>query len=351
MNTIKLSNNEDFNVTVVSNEFIDQYMIHANGEFVKVYLFILRYMQSNELSLTISDIADALNNTEGDIIRALSYWESEDILHIKNNKDGISEIIFGKAKEVSSNKEASSISEKKIAKEEKNTKEVKENVNKFTRPANKTKELKSLLFIAEQYLGRTLTRTDIDIITYFYDDLDMPADLIEYLIESCVENNHNSMHYIKAVGINWFENNIKTADQAKRETVGYGKNSYKIMRALGINNRGPATSEEALIKKWLSEYGFSMELIIEACNRTIAATHQPSFEYVDSILSKWKERDVKHLKDLIPLDNAHKANKEKKLDNTYNAKPSSVTKTDNRNNFKSRDYDMDSLEKQLLGSN
>ena len=346
MNTIKLINNNKFNVTVIPNEFIDQYMIHANGEFVKVYIFLLRYMQSDEASFTISDIADALNNTEGDVIRALSYWESEDILHIKNNKDGISEIIFGKAKEVSSNKEASSISEKK-----KSEPEVKENKNKFSRPANKTKELKSLLFIAEQYLGRTLTRTDIDIITYFYDDLDMPADLIEYLIESCVENNHSSMHYIKAVGINWFESNIKTVDQAKRETVGYGKNSYKIMRALGINNRGPATSEEVLIKKWLGEYGFSMDLVIEACNRTITATHQPSFEYVDSILSNWKERDVKHLKDLVPLDNAHKANKEKKIENTSNPKFGNDSKKDNRNNFTSRNYDMDSLEQQLLGSN
>ena len=344
MNTIRLTDNSFSSVTVISNDFIDQYMIHANGEFVKVYLFLLRYMQSADASVSISDIADSLNNTEGDVIRALSYWEQEGLLHIKNNKSGISEIVFGKDKEVSS-KEASSLS-----KNEKEKEPVKNDVRKFTRPESKTKELKSLLFIAEQYLGRTLTKTDIDLITYFFDDLDMPADLIEYLIESCVENNHKSIHYIKAVGISWFENNIKNVDQAKRETVGYGKNSYKIMRALGINNRGPATSEETLIKKWLNEYGFSMDIIIEACNRTIAATHQPSFEYVDKILDNWKERDVHHLRDLVPLDNAHKANKEKKVEAKL-ASQNSTSKIDNRNNFESRSYDMDSLEKQLLGNN
>ena len=34
-------------VTVVTNEFIDQYMASANGEYVKVYLYLLRHQ--NEL--------------------------------------------------------------------------------------------------------------------------------------------------------------------------------------------------------------------------------------------------------------------------------------------------------------
>ena len=344
MNSIKLTDNLSNGVTVISNEFIDKYMVNAGGEFVKVYLLLLRYMQDKTSSLTISSIADCLNNTEGDVLRALSYWESEGILHMKNNKNGLTEIVLGNIennKEVSL-KEASSVSKEKTIKAN-----VVKKAGAFKKSPEEMKEFKSLLFIAEQYLGRTLSRTDIDLITFFYDDLEMAPDLIEYLIESCVENNHKSIHYIRAVGINWFESNIKTVEQAKRETVGYGKNSYKIMKALGINNRGPATSEETLIKKWLNEFGFSMDIIIEACNRTIAATHQPSFEYVDSILTNWNERNVHHLKDIVPLDNAHKANKEKKIDTP--SKPSAVNKKPNSsNNFTSREYDMDSLEEQLL---
>ena len=350
MNSIKLTDNDTVNVTVIKNEFIDRYMVNASGEFVKVYLILLRYTQDRTSSLTISSIADCLNNTEGDVLRALSYWESEGILHIKNNKNGITEIVLGnnvKDKEVSY-KETSSLSPDKNPEPAPSVKKA----SHFKKTPEEMKEFKSLLFIAEQYLGRTLSRTDIDLITFFYDDLEMPVDLIEYLIESCVENNHKSIHYIRAVGLNWFESNIKTVEQAKRETVGYGRNSYKIMKALGINNRGPATSEEALIKKWLNEYGFSMDIIIEACNRTISATHQPSFEYVDSILKNWSERDVRHLKDLVPIDNAHKANVEKKVtttSSTSKATPSgSYKKPNSTNNFTSRDYDMDSLEEQLL---
>ena len=47
-------------------------------------------------------------------------------------------------------------------------------------------EIRQLLFLAEQYLGRTLSPTDISRILYFYDVLHFPMDLLEYLIEYCV---------------------------------------------------------------------------------------------------------------------------------------------------------------------
>ena len=66
----------------------------------------------------------------------------------------------------------------------------------------------------------------------------------------------------------------------------------------------PLAPELAYIKKWTEEYGFSLDLIIEACNRTMAKLHQPSFEYTDSILKKWIASNVHHLSDLKRLDSA-----------------------------------------------
>lgn len=127
------------------------------------------------------------------------------------------------------------------------------------------KELKSLFFIAEQYLGKTLTRTDVDTITYFYETLHMSADLIEYLIETCVENGHKSMHYIQKVAFSWVEEGIQTVSQAKEQSMLYSRNCYTVLNAFGIKNRGPAASELTYIKKWAEEYGFSSEIIQEAC--------------------------------------------------------------------------------------
>lgn len=88
MKTLKLKNKYQTNATLVSNDFIDHYMSKANGEFVKVYLFLLRHLDDPYSNLTISSIADSLDNTERDILRAFRYWETEGVLSLEEDSDG-----------------------------------------------------------------------------------------------------------------------------------------------------------------------------------------------------------------------------------------------------------------------
>ena len=88
MKTLILKNKCQTNATLLSNEFIDNYMIDANGEFVKVYLFLLRHLDDPCSSLTISTIADCLNNTENDILRAFRYWEGQGLLLLDKDDQG-----------------------------------------------------------------------------------------------------------------------------------------------------------------------------------------------------------------------------------------------------------------------
>lgn len=70
------------------------------------------------------------------------------------------------------------------------------------------------------------------------------------------------------------------------------------MKAFGISNRDPGQHERAMISKWADTYCFDTDIIIEACNRTIKAIHQPSFEYADTILSKWKSSNITTMADI-----------------------------------------------------
>ncbi len=352
MRTLTLRNKFQTNATLVANDFIDNYMVQANGEFVKVYLFLLRHLDDPCASLTVSTIADCLNNTENDILRAFKYWEMKGLLKMEcdaENKVCALELVqipesAGKSRTITSAPAVSATTAKTVSGASVPSKTVK------SRPADSLKaqkELKSLLFIAEQYLGKTLTRTDVDVITYFFDQLKMSADLIEYLIESCVENGHKSIHYIQKVALSWAEQGITTKEQAKQQSRSYNKNCYTVLNAFGIKNRGPAASEVTYIQKWTDTYGFTLDIIEEACSRTISATHQPSFEYADTILTSWHNSHVHHLKDISVLDAAFQQQKGTTAPSTPKAKPVSR----NLNNFERRSYDMDSLEKQLLNSN
>lgn len=348
MKTLTLKNKFQTNATLLPNDFIDHYMADANGEFVKVYLFLLRHLDDPCSSITISTIADCLNNTEKDILRAFRYWESAGLLALERDSDGR---VTGLELRKTMSAEKESASDKSAPAAVTGTADMKKAVpleNKAVPlDAFRTqKELKSLLFIAEQYLGKTLTRTDVDTITYFYDTLHMSADLIEYLIETCVENGHKSMHYIQKVAFSWVEEGIQTVSQAKEQSMIYSRNCYAVLNAFGIKNRGPAASELTYIKKWSEEYGFSSDIIQEACRRTITATHQPSFEYADSILTRWHQNNVRHLADITALDDAFQKEK-----NAGRAVARSRTAVKNMNNFERRSYDMDALEEQLLNSN
>lgn len=351
MKTLTLKNRFQTNATLLPNDFIDNYMIDANGEFVKVYLFLLRHLDDPCSSITISTIADCLNNTENDILRAFRYWENAGLLCVERDADGR---ITGLEMQKTARPGRTSVAEPAADTPQETTAPVRKTP---AAPRTKAKavpidsfraqkEIKSLLFIAEQYLGKTLTHNEMETITYFYDTLHMSADLIEYLLESCVENGHKSMHYIQKVAFSWAEAGIETISQAKEQSALYSRNCYTVLNAFGIKNRGPAASELTYIKKWAEEYGFAPDIIEEACRRTIAATHQPSFEYADKILTKWHGRNIRHLKDVSSLDEEYQ--KERSSGKTAIR---SRTVTKNLNNFERRNYDMDSLEEQLLNSN
>lgn len=341
MTKLTLTSHIQTNTTVLENEFIDKYMVNANGEYVKVYLLLLRHLNNPEGIPTISQIADMLECTEKDVIRALNYWKKQGLLDYEAKK---AEKSVAPAVETPITEQPLSDTALQTQSEEVSS------LEKF----RSRKEFKELLFVAEQYLGKVLSRTEVDTITYFYETLQMSADLIEYLIEYCVENNHKSIHYIKKVALSWHEQNISTVAQAKANSVQYNKNCYLVLNAFGIKGRAPAASEIEYIKRWNEEYCFSSDIILEACNRTMNAIHKPDFNYTESILKRWFEKGVHSLKDISTLDAVHLKNREeqekkKSVSQTQQRTARTASKSGNKfNNFDSRSYDMDDLERRLL---
>lgn len=338
MKKLTLKNCRQENALLLDYEFIDHYMPEANGEYVKVYLLLLRCQASPNRELTISGIADILDDTEKDVIRALKYWKKQGLLDYEITEEAVSSAPRADAQAP----EAANVQEQAAPSPE--------NITRF----RNRKELKELLFVAEQYLGKTLSATDMKTITYFYDELGMSTDLIEYLIEYCVENGHKSMHYIQKVALSWADRKIRTPEEAKQSAAFYSKSCYGVLKAFGITGRSPAASELAYIQRWSGEYGFSDELILEACNRTMNSIHQPSFDYAESILKSWLEGGAKNRKDVEALDLAYQKEKLERKEKRQGRSASSSAETPkparNRfNNFEGRTYeDMEDLTRRLI---
>ena len=169
-------------------------------------------------------------------------------------------------------------------------------------------ELGKLYYVAEIYFQRNLSSAELSMIDYFVNDLNMSADLVEYLLEYCIGKGHTSVRYMETVAQNWIAKNITTVQQAKDESRSFGGDYTVILRELGLT-RKPAPAETALMDKWLSEYAFSLDLIKEACRRTVLQASSPSLSYTDSILTRWHNASVRSLRDVALLDADHEASK------------------------------------------
>ncbi|MBQ6844269.1 MAG: DnaD domain protein [Agathobacter sp.] len=363
MSRLQLKSDYPHNHISVPRVFIDKYMADANGEFVKVYLFLLRCMGTSATSeCSISAIADHFNYTEKDILRALKYWEKVGVLSMElNNTNELTALCFKdltggiqqQAESVTnepdvkipnvSSKDTKTTADNNATKKS-STKKKREYTLDEIKAFSSNDEVTELLFIIETYLKHPLNSTEMNTVFYWYDGLKFSGELIEYLVEYCITNGHSSLRYMDKVAIGWTESGIDTIEKAKEHISIRSKAYYSIMKAFGISGRNLADSELAFVNKWTKEYSFDIELIQEACRRTISATQKPSFEYADSILTNWYHNNVHTLKDVAVLDEVFNKNKQ-----TTSATQSSTTVKRNKfNNFHQRKYDTDEYEKMLL---
>lgn len=331
-------------------------MVSANDAQIKIYLYLIR-MTGAGLPFGISDIADRFNYTEKDVLRALRYWEKLNLLSLdydgEQNLKAVHVLPFpslnAKAEIVplaSKLAPAGNLSSLPADRPEENTKSAPR-----TPAAAKTaftadeldafrsnNETSQIIFIAEQYTGKLLSRSDLETLLFIYDTLGFSVDLIDYLIQYCVGRGKKQFSYMEKVAIDWAEAHVVTVRQAKLRTTKYDKQIYSIMRALGKNTE-PTEPEVTYIKKWMNQFGFSSEVILKACERSVLATDRNRIQYANAILSKWHEAGVKSAKDIETADASYQK-----------VSSSSVKKDGGFNDFNQRSYDYEALEEMLLSN-
>ena len=349
MSRLTIYQDNYINSTVISNRFIDEYMEAANDAQLKIYLYLIRMMNAR-LSTSISDIADKFNYTEKDVMRALKYWEKRQLLTLEydenKNVTGIHMMDFAplpmaptSAPVPTVSMSAPSALASVVPISSKENVYVKPNYTLDELKAFKSDEATSrLLFITEQYLKKTLSPNEVRTILFISDKLGFSEDLIDYLIQYCVDREKKDLRYIEKVAISWAQQGITTPKQAARLANKYEKPVYDIMKALGKNS-SPTQTEAAYITRWMKEYGFTTDVIFAACERTVLATDKHRFEYADSILDSWFKSGVHHTSDIRSLD-----------ENYHKAKTSKAVSNNKFNQFKQNTYDFDILEQELLSN-
>ena len=351
MNSISLESDLTISYTLLSDLFVERYMPSANGEFVKIYIYLLRAIQRNATDFSIGSVADVFSCTEKDVLRALLFWEKQGLLKLGRNqkKEIVSVRVPDRLPEENAAEKGSS------AKYRDTGDASVTNDRRRTLLKEHTEEVKAIFTIAESYIGTSLSTTDMNRLLYLYDELHMSVNLIDYLVEYCVSKGKRSTRYIERVGMEWYNDHITTVREAKERSKLWDPNYYKILQYFGIRNRDPLPSESELMKRWLHTYGFSTEVIREACIRALNNTeHQTPahlFAYTDSILKNWNSQHITTLEQVRAADRIHEKERASSAGKTSaggGTEPAGARRKKNAfNDFHQRTYDYGDLERRV----
>ena len=359
--------------TMVPNEFIDRIMPAANGEYVKVFLYLLRH---NGEEITPAHIADALELTEGDVRRALMRWQREGLISVPQGSveaaqaapetpvpamqevtESISETedivpaagparaeqipaaAPARAEQIPA---AAPVRAEQIPAAAPAPAQTAAPVRTAQTPApaaqtaqgypaadaapaaaasspaelpprkpadfgklRKDEDFTTLLYVLQRYLGIIFSQTNTDSVAYLYDTLGMSQDLLIYTAEICAERKQRAesegrragdrdwFRYFEKTALRFHSKGIRTAEQAREDDTRYRAAIFAVMNAFGKDCSYPGQAERTLIEKWYNDYGFSAEIIGEACSIVKLSTGGISYSYADKILNSWNEAGIR----------------------------------------------------------
>lgn len=381
MSQLTIYQDSYINATILSNRFIDEYMTDANDAQLKIYLYLVRMVSAN-LSTSVSDIADRFNYTEKDVLRAFKYWQKKSLLELDMDEAGhlVGVHLVNLCRTESLNPtvesthkpQALAIPQTRVSSTAKQTVfDGKEETGKKKKgdsdtgvipikPSYTAAQIKAfkasqdasesgldIFYLAEEYRKKPLTPSDINTIMYICEELGFSDELFDYLLQYCADRDKCDFRYIEKVAISWKEQGVTTPGDAQKTVGKYDKKVYDIMKQLGKTGNTPTEIEVSYITRWTVDYGFSDDIILEACERTVMATEKNRFQYADRILESWKKRGVRTIGDIRQIDDEHdktKARSSSSRSNTAGEKSSN-----NFNRFSQRDdIDFDDLEKKIV---
>ena len=320
--------NNPLKFTPVNNVFIEKYMPQARGEFVKIYLLMLKHNISGELGVSSSILASSLNLLESDIMNALNYWNDQGVIkltQIDNMSNFNVEFIDLVEDSIKPNKQVDLLE------------------------ALDSSNTKDMLRDIESLLARPLSPNEMSTYLNWQKEFGFSSELILILMEYCISKGKSDSRYIEKVALSWHDQKITNIDQAQnliKKTEDKWLNIRKILNYLGITNTDIMKPQQDLIEKWLLIYKFSNDVIFKACDVCFERLSRADFKYIDGILTNWNKNNIKTLEDIALKDTKNTKNVKYQKNYNNNTNEKSPLKF---NNFEAREYDYESLEKKLLG--
>ena len=249
--------------------FINEYMVSAPGDYVKVYLFAQMY---SDLGVEFSneDIAKQLSLDIEDVLKAWTYWEKMGIIRkIKRSPENpleydvefimLKNMLYGSHED-----SALTAAEQGLGNRMANT------------------EYREMFSRIEQALGRVISGTEMGEVDSWINDFGIEPEFVAFAVEYCAGKKKKTIKYIEAVIRNWVSEGHRTIEDLQEHIGRMEERSAdyrRIFKALGWT-RNWTEEEKRIMDQWFDEMGFNLETILEACGKTTGISN-PNINYIN----------------------------------------------------------------------
>lgn len=301
-----------FSTTEIPDIFFTEYLSCASGDFVKIYLCLV-FLSKYDKDIKVTDLSKKLNIPFNIIQAGLTFWEENGVITKKPTG-----YVLNSLQEIELHKSFTP-----------NLTLTPDAIENNAKNQYRAKAIESINNLYFQGIMSPSWYSDIDL---WFKKYEFDEQVMVALFDYCFGKSALHKNYVQTVADAWSKNNIKTYNDLENYYQKYD-NMNKIKKTIS-KKLGRYTAltefEEEYIEKWIVDYNYNLDIINIALKKTTSKAN-PSFDYVDKLLSDWHDRNLKTPTEVEGFLANYKAQ-------TKNIKELEK-KTTNYNNYTQRQYD------------
>ena len=273
---MKLTQNDKsllFSSTEIPDVFFTEYLPETNGNFIKVYFYMLFLSKYNK-EIKINDLSKTLALDFPVVQDAIKYWEGKGVF--VKTPDGYT---------------LANIQELELLKLY--TPKVTSSPEDVKKSAQNQYRAKAIEQINNQFFQGVMSPSWYNDIDLWFNKYGFDEQVMLALFNYAYDKRALHRNYIQATADAWSKNNIKTFNdldsyfekQEKRIST-----SSKIAKKLNLYRKLTSYEEEDIVK-WTENYGYDMD-IIEIALKKASSNNKVRFDYIDTLLTDWHSKEL-----------------------------------------------------------
>ena len=300
-------------VFAVPGALVDRYIKTADGDQLKVILWLLR---NNGRSYSAEEIGEAVGLNGAQAERAVQFWVQNGLL--QKEEAPLSTTLQPAAAAAAA---VAASTPAPAARPAAPRRMLRPDGVYISELVETSPTIRRLVEEAESMLGKTLSPALSGTLIQAHEDYGLPCEVILMLVAYANKIGRANTSYIESTVRNWADSNILSIEAAEEKLRELDETAIAWKRceqAFGrTSRRAPSRNEGQYAHRWVCEWGMPDELLNEAYNRCVDNTGKVNMKYINAILERWHKSGIRTLKEAVDEKLAAEARREPKHTPSY----------------------------------